>query len=121
MHVIAHSTEQQQPSASWYVVIFAVLASAFTAAISLFVLFSVAAAFNVFDVFPDARNGVFAFLAFVAVLSAPAILASYSMFPLFSNLINVSFTRLVRWVIFPILIVIPIFIYALVGVSYVHP
>ena len=119
--MIAHTEEQQQPLASWYVIVAAIIVSAFTAAISLYLLFSVAAAFGVNDLFPDARNRILPFLIFVAVFSSPAILVSYSIIPLFGNLVNVSFSRMVRWVIFPVFIAVPIFIYALVGVSYVHP
>jgi len=118
MHVIAHSTEQQQTTAKWWVVIIAVFSSAITALASTLALFFIAAAFNIF---PDARDGMFIFIAFVAALSGLSIAAGYSIFPVFSDLVNVHFTRVVRWAIFPVFVAIPIFIYTFIGVAYVHP
>ena len=113
----AYSPTQKYPKASWDVVLITFIVAAFAAFTSVLLFFNAVPLNTV----PDARNGLGIFYLFVALLTGLSVLVAFAVFSTCQKILKVKFSRFVMWGAFPVLIGIPIFVYALIGVAYVHP
>ena len=71
-------------------------------------------------VVPDVRDRGIRFSGFMILLTGLSMVVGYGFFLVGGNAMGLTFSRLIRWAVYPVAVGIPLLFYALVWAAFIH-